>query len=298
MNINGSVSRVPLVSHVQVSFKPLGNLRLNLRLNWKAIALSSLFLLFALFLSFCFTPAAFADVAKDAAKNIAKPIHWSYGGSDNPERWGKLSPDFALCEQGHGQSPINIQDAVRDRPLPIVFDYQPSPLEVVNNGHTIQVNYAQGSSISIGDEKFSLLQFHFHTPSEHFIKNDAFPLELHLVHRSESGQLAVVGVMLEQGKANPLIAKIWEQIPEVGKSSSLKDRLINAQDLLPKNRSYYSYEGSLTTPPCSEGVKWNVMTEPMTVSAEQIDKFTSIYQVDARPVQAVYDRKVYLHPAL
>ena len=294
MNITGSVSRVPLVSHVKVGFNPLENLRLNLRLNLKAIAFSTLFLLFSLWLSFGFAPAAFADTAKE----VTKPIHWGYGGSDNPERWGKLSPDFALCEQGHKQSPINIQTAVNDRPLPIVFDYQSSPLEVVNNGHTIQINYAQGSSITIGDEKFSLLQFHFHTPSEHFIKNDAFPLELHLVHRSESGQLAVVGVMLEQGKANPLIAKIWEQIPEVGKSYSLSDRLINAQDLLPKDRSYYSYEGSLTTPPCSEGVKWNVMTEPMTVSAEQIDKFTSIYQVDARPVQSVYDRKVYLHPAL
>ncbi len=288
MNITGSVSRFSLISHIQVGSNPLVNLKANLQ----AIAFSSLLILFLVFSLLGFTPVAVADVTKD----VTKPIHWSYGGSDNPERWGKISNDFALCEQGHGQSPINIQNAVSDRPLPIAFDYQPSPLEVVNNGHTIQVNYAQGSSITIGDEKFSLLQFHFHTPSEHFIKSDAFPLELHLVHRSESGQLAVVGVMLEQGKANPLIAKIWEQIPAVGKVNKLGDRLINAQDLLPKNRSYYSYEGSLTTPPCSEGVKWNVMTDPITVSEEQIEKFTSIYQVDARPVQALYDRKVYLHP--
>jgi carbonic anhydrase len=221
--------------------------------------------------------------------------HWSYGGTENPTQWGKLSKDFALCELGRDQSPINIKNVVEDSPAKIKFDYKPSPLSIVNNGHTIQVNYAEGSAVTINGEKYSLLQFHFHTPSEHNINDKASAMELHLVHRNEAGKLAVVGVMLNQGKQNPLIAEIWKQIPDVGETNTVSDRLINAANLLPSKKSYFSYAGSLTTPPCSEGVSWNVFVEPITVSEEQIATFTNLYQVDARPLQPINGRTVQLH---
>lgn len=221
--------------------------------------------------------------------------HWSYGGSENPTQWGKLSNDFALCELGRDQSPINIQHAVEDNSAKINFDYKPSPLVVVNNGHTIQVNYAQGSTVTINGEKYALLQFHFHTPSEHEINDKASAMELHLVHRNELGQLALVGVMLNQGKSNPLIAEIWKQIPAIGETNTVSDRMINAASLLPNKKAYFSYNGSLTTPPCSEGVSWNIFVEPITVSEDQIETFANIYQVDARPLQPINGRTVQLH---
>ena len=221
--------------------------------------------------------------------------HWSYGGAENPTQWGKLSNDFALCELGKDQSPINIKNAVEDRASKIKFDYKPSPLSIVNNGHTIQVNYAEGSTVTINEEKYALVQFHFHTPSEHEINDKAAAMELHLVHRNEAGKLAVVGVMLNQGQPNPLIAEIWKQIPKVGETNTFSDRLINASNLLPSKKSYFSYAGSLTTPPCSEGVSWNLFVDPITVSEEQIETFSNIYQVDARPLQPINGRTVQLH---
>jgi carbonic anhydrase len=222
-------------------------------------------------------------------------IHWGYGGVENPTQWGSLSKDFALCELGKVQSPINIKDAVIGSPTSIKFDYKPSPLVTLNNGHTIQVNYAKGSTININGEKYSLIQFHFHTPSEHEINNKASALELHLVHRNTAGKLAVVGVLLNKGKANDLIEEVWNNIPEVGKTNTVSDHTINAVNLLPKGRAYYSYAGSLTTPPCSEDVKWHVLVEPMTVSEEQIETFTNMYPVDARPIQPINGRTIELH---
>jgi carbonic anhydrase len=221
--------------------------------------------------------------------------HWLYGGAENPTQWGQLSKDFSLCETGKDQSPINIKYAILSTPAKINFDYKSSPLVVVNNGHTIQVNYEQGSSVMINDEKYELVQFHFHTPSEHEINNKAAAMELHLVHRNESGKLAVVGVMLTKGKENPLITEIWKNIPATGKTNAISNVMINAANLLPSSKSYYSYAGSLTTPPCSEGVKWNIFVEPITVSEEQIEAFEKIYQVDARPIQPTNRRAIQLH---
>ena len=147
----------------------------------------------------------------------------------------------------------------------------------------------------INDEKYELVQFHFHTPSEHEINNKAAAMELHLVHRNEAGKLAVVGVMLTKGKENSLIKEIWENIPATGKTNTVSNIKINAANLLPSSKSYYSYTGSLTTPPCSEGVKWNVFVEPITVSEEQIEAFEKIYQVDARPIQPTNRRAIQLH---
>jgi len=261
----------------------------------KAIALSialSSFLMIILLLTNLAIAPAWADSA-----------HWDYDGAESPENWGELSDKFRLCELGKTQSPINIKNLSIGSPANIQFDYRPSPLEVVNNGHSIQVNYAEGSSVTLDGKKYALIQFHFHSPSEHQINAQNSPMELHLVHRliaengelTNSNQLAVIGVMLEQGMANPLIAELWKNIPAIGVTKKVSSSLINANNLLPASKSYFSYDGSLTTPPCSEGVKWRIFTQPLTVSPDQIATFTKLYPNDARPVQLLNERMVELH---
>lgn len=220
---------------------------------------------------------------------------WSYRGAANPTHWGEISRNFALCEFSKEQSPINIQDVVEGSPTQIVFNYNPTPLVVVNNGHTIQVRYAPGSTATIDGEDYELLQFHFHTPSEHTIEGKASAMELHLVHRSAAGHLSVIGVLMEEGAANPLIDEIWQHLPATKETNTVSDRTINAADLLPKKKAYFSYTGSLTTPPCSEEVRWNVLAEPITVSAAEISVFQKLYQMNARPVQSANGRIVELH---
>jgi carbonic anhydrase len=223
--------------------------------------------------------------------------HWGYGGAANPTAWGKLRSEFSKCESGIEQSPIDIKGAVKGSATPITFNYKSSPLVVVNNGHTIQANYAPGSSISIDGEKYALLQFHFHIPSEHQIAGKASPMEVHLVHRNAAGKLAVVGVMINKGEENPLISKVWQAIPPFDKKT-IENTTIDAANLLPPNKSYYSYEGSLTTPPCSEGVKWHLFTTSISLSDRQINTFKKLYQVDARPIQPIGDRKIELQEIL
>lgn len=219
---------------------------------------------------------------------------WGYDGATNPQIWGKLSPEFGRCATGMQQSPIDLQGAVKGTSAPIVFNYKSSPLIVVNNGHTIRVDYAPGSSISIDGEQYNLLQFHFHTPSEHQINGTPMAMELHLVHRNQADELAVVGVMMNIGNEDPLISTIWRRIPTSGQTNVLKTTIINAANLLPIRKSYYSYLGSLTTPPCSEGVKWYVLESPISVAVEQVDRFKMFYPVDARPIQPINDRKITL----
>jgi carbonic anhydrase len=220
---------------------------------------------------------------------------WGYRGTASSTEWGKLSPDFSKCQSGVEQSPIDIQSAVKGSSTPIVFDYRSSPLVVVNNGRTIRANYAAGSSISIDGEKYALLQFHFHTPSEHQIGGKAAAMELHLVHQNAVGKLAVIGVMMNKGTEQELIHQVWQQIPPVGKTKTIASTNINAVDLLPANKSYYTYTGSLTTPPCSENVAWYVLTAPISVSDNQIHQFEQIYHADARPIQSINNRQIELH---
>ncbi len=264
----------------------------NCFLSIRAIALTSFLMIILLLTNFAIAPAW---------SNAT--INWDYDGAESPEHWSELSSEFVLCEIGKTQSPINIKNLNIGSSANIKFDYRPSPLEVVNNGHSIQVNYAKGSTVTIDDEKYALLQFHFHSPSEHQINAQPAPMELHLVHSripksgetNSNNQLAVLGVMLEQGVANPLIAEVWKNIPEIGATKKVSASLINAINLLPKSKSYFSYDGSLTTPPCSEGVKWKVFTQPLSISSEQIATFTQLYPNDARPVQRLNERIVELH---
>jgi carbonic anhydrase len=231
-------------------------------------------------------------LASSFAQEHAKP-HWSYGGSDGPDHWGELDSAFKACLAGHMQSPIDIRDATVRELAPIQFAYRRTPLHIVNNGHTIQVQYAPGSFISVGDKRYELKQFHFHHPSEERINGQGFEMVAHLVHAASDGALAVVAVLLDVGAANPVLASVWRHLPaHEGPEMKHDDVQIDVTGLLPRNRGYYTFTGSLTTPPCTEGVTWFVLKTPESISRDQADAFGRIYPSDARPVQPTYGRVV------
>lgn len=219
--------------------------------------------------------------------------HWTYDGASGPGNWGDLSADYSACKSGRMQSPIDFRGGFAAKPEPIEFDYHLTPLRIVNNGHTIQVNYAPGSGITIGGKRYELLQFHFHSPSEHTIDAKQSAMELHFVHKAHDGELAVVSVMMNIGDANLALSEIWPHIPaQAGAEKLVPGVLINGRDLLPAGRDYYRYMGSLTTPPCSEGVNWHVMVEPVSVDSRQVASFLSVIGENARPVQPQYSRLI------
>lgn len=235
--------------------------------------------------------AGIFPVAAESSSDHGAP--WGYKGETGPEHWGNLKKDFAPCKAGKKQSPINLVEFANEAAPALVFDYKPTSLNVVNNGHTIQVNYAPGSFLRVGDETFELLQFHFHTPSEHVVKGKPFDMEMHLVHKSSKGELAVVGIFMGKAMANPGLKSIWENLPaEVDRPLTKENIKINARDILPGNSSYFYYPGSLTTPPCSEGVRWHILNQPVGVSTDQIDKFKELIHDNSRPAQALNDRQL------
>lgn len=211
--------------------------------------------------------------------------HWGYEGKQGPQNWAALKSEFAVCGEGKRQSPINIDRSVSADLGSIEFNYQDTDIEVLNNGHTIQVNNNAESSIRIGAREFKLLQFHFHSPSENTVGNKPYDMELHLVHKNDADELAVVGVFLKSGDANSQLDKFWSDMP-AKKGKKMLKASINPQDLLPANKSFYHFKGSLTTPPCSEGVNWFVMKDPVEVSTGQVKKFLAVVGENARPVQA------------
>jgi carbonic anhydrase len=213
--------------------------------------------------------------------------HWGYSGDGGPEKWGELSKEYKLCGSGKNQSPVNLTEMIDARMKPIKFNYNAVQLDAVNNGHTIKVNYAEGSAIEVDGKTFKLLQFHFHTPSENHINGKSYPMEAHLVHADEDGNLAVVAVMFVKGRENSVVSAIWDQMPsEAGKKIANPDVTIDINDMLPRKRDYYRFNGSLTTPPCTEGVRWFVLKTAMFASAEQFDKFHTVMHGDTnRPIQ-------------
>jgi carbonic anhydrase len=219
--------------------------------------------------------------------------HWSYEGTHGPRNWGSLQSGYSACKLGHQQSPIDIRQT-RKADLPaLAFAYQASPLKVIDNGHTIQVNYAPGSSVTIGGERYDLLQFHFHTPSEERIKGRSYPLVAHLVHKNAEGKLAVVAVLFRKGAGNPLIQTVWDALPqEKGQQQEPAGVNIDLASLLPQAQGYYNFPGSLTTPPCSEEVNWFVLKQPVELSDAQLKRFTQLYKHNARPVQPLNGRTV------
>lgn len=250
---------------------------------------------------------AFACLSPGSATNVAAgqdpAAHWDYE-EHGPATWGKISPAFVACAEGHSQSPIDITNAEVSSAPAIRASYKPASLrivhnihsaDVVNTGHSVQVNFPQGDSLTIGDSTYSLVQFHFHGPSEHTVNGRHFPMEMHLVHMSAEKKLAVVGVLIEEGRFNKAYQPIFTNLPNRrGVETHLEHVTVDVQLLLPRNTSSWRYDGSLTTPPCSEGVKWIVLKEPVQLSAEQIKAFGAVVWNNNRPVQALHGRKVVL----
>jgi carbonic anhydrase len=235
-------------------------------------------------------------VRKETKAPAAPPpesVRWSYDGKGAPSAWGHLQPEFAACSEGKRQSPIDIQDGAKLELDPIKFDYKPAPLRIIDNGHTVQVNFSEGSSITVSGVRYELKQFHFHKPSEERIDGKAYDMVAHLVHKSSDGRLAVVAVLMEAGTPNPFIAALWPHLPlESGREVSLPEVMVDLNGLLPETRSYFAYMGSLTTPPCTEGVLWLVMKTPVTVASEQVGIFGKLYSMNARPVQPANGRLI------
>jgi len=226
------------------------------------------------------------------SKATAHKAHWSYNGKTGPDQWGHLNPKYRACSSGREQSPINITHGKTKDIGNIRFYYKPSKLNVLNNGHTIQVEYDKGSSIRIDGERYDLLQFHFHTPSEHTIEGSSYPMELHLVHKNKKGDLAVVGVMMVVGKHNSAFESLWENLPAKEGKENLAEK-INVAGILPPGERTFRYTGSLTTPPCSEGVKWNVLLSPISISNEQLLAFQDLFKNNSRPVQKLGKRVLW-----
>jgi len=226
-----------------------------------------------------------------ASEHTTKP-HWSYSGDNAPLNWSNLSPEFQTCSNGANQSPINLKNLIDANLTDIPFDYNSTSTEILNNGHTVQVNIAKGSTIKVDGIEFELKQFHFHTPSENNINDKSFPLEAHFVHVSKNGKIAVVALMFNDGKENKILEQFWSKMPmKAGDKSKLVVEKI--ETLLPKNREYYRFNGSLTTPPCTEGVRWIVLKEATTLSSGQTKKFAEVMgHANNRPIQATNARMI------
>jgi len=245
-----------------------------------------------------------STVHSPPAEHGGGPAHWSYGEDDGPTRWAALSSDYLTCASGLEQSPIDIAATTTNDQARVRRNYQAATLkiirhehvtDVIDNGHTIQINYDEGSNLQLGEVSHELQQYHFHAPSEHTIDGRHFPMEMHLVHQSAAGELAVLGVLIEQGDHNPAFEPVWANLPdEAGEEVHIQHLAVNVDDLLPANHDTYRYRGSLTTPPCSEGVSWLLAVEPITLSADQIAAFTAIFQGNNRPVQPLNDRTVFV----
>jgi|tagenome__1003787_1003787.scaffolds.fasta_scaffold20509515_1 carbonic anhydrase len=231
-----------------------------------------------------------AAVASDAPAHDTAATHWSYEGAGSPEHWGDLQADFKVCQLGLEQTPIDLGTGIKGDAGSVVYDYKPLALRISNNGHTIQVNADPGSACTVGGTRFELLQFHFHHPSEHLLAGKGFDLECHFVHKSATGSLAVTGVFVRPGAANAAMKAVFDSMPAKEGPEVRVDSMIDIATVLPKSGGYFRYMGSLTTPPCSEGLTWTVYKEPIEASTDQIQRFAALFPKNARPVQKLNRR--------
>ncbi|WLI76758.1 carbonic anhydrase family protein [Kosakonia sp. H02] len=225
---------------------------------------------------------------------LAWSAHWSYEGKASPEHWGELSSEFKTCQTGKNQSPVDIDKTVTAHLTPFENHYRESPTVLLNNGHTIQASFLNNiNTLVLDDNTSNLQQFHFHAPSENTIHGKHYPLEMHLVHTSADGDITVIAVMFETGAANRELGALWQQLPTKVDTSVPINHRIDLAALLPAEKSYWRFSGSLTTPPCSEGVTWLVMKHPLTISSQQLAQFKSAMHHDNnRPLQPLYGRLV------
>lgn len=223
---------------------------------------------------------------------------WTYEGSTGAAHWGDLDPEYAPCKTGREQSPIDIRNTEKSNLSPIRFEYSAGPLKyLINNGYTIRVNYhdapGSGNFLIVGEQRYQLTQFHFHRPSEEYLHGKPYDMEVHLMHQSNDGKVAGVTVFLKVGRADTTVQRIWEHMPKSkGPEEEIPGVEINPAGLLPHDTAYYKYEGSLTAPPCTEGVAWFVLKTPIEISSEQIRAFNELYPHDARPLQPLNGRVV------
>jgi carbonic anhydrase len=230
-------------------------------------------------------------VAAPAARPMP-PARWSYEGEGGPQAWARLDPANTSCARGERQSPIDIRGGIAVDLEAIAFDYRPGAFRVIDNGHTVQVNVAAGNHLTVGGRRYELQQFHFHRPSEERIAGRQFAMSLHLVHRSADGRVAIVAVLLDEGPAQPAVQLVWNHLPLEKHEEQAAPVPLDPAALLPEDRRYYTYMGSLTEPPCTEGVLWLVMKQPGTLSARQEAIFARLYPMNARPVQAAAGRLI------
>jgi carbonic anhydrase len=221
---------------------------------------------------------------------------WSYEGPQGPEHWADLDPAYSACN-GHEQSPIDIRGAQRAALPPLRFEYQSGPLKyLINNGKTVRVNYHGADNqnfLIVGDRRYQLTQFHFHRPSEEYVNGQPYDMVAHFMHQTSDGQVAGVAVFLKTGRANTLVQQLWDHMPLTeGPEHEISGVQINPAGLLPANLSYYRYRGSLTAPPCTEGVTWFVLKTPVSVSSAQIKAFAALYPHDVRPPQPLNGRVI------
>lgn len=235
--------------------------------------------------------------AKSHATEKHEKGHWGYSGHSGPAHWAELDPAFAACGIGRQQSPINIETAFTQSLDQLQIHYRPGKLAVTNNGHTIQHPVDPGSFLEIGPERYELLQFHFHAPSEEAIGGKRYAMDIHLVHKNPAGKLAVLTVLIEQGKNDhPAFKELWKSLPPADETRIFEKKHYSAASVLPANLSYWTFMGSLTTPPCSEGVRWLVLRTPIQLSKKQIDSFKRLYPMNARPIQPLNERAVLSQP--
>lgn len=227
----------------------------------------------------------------NASMDADNGLTWDYTGDKGPEHWGQLKAEYGLCANGKTQSPVDLKYKKPHSGRPLVFDYHPSHLKVFNSGNTIQLNFDAGSFLTIGKRKYELKRAVFHTSSEHTIAGNHLPMEMELIHKSVDGHIAIVSVIMIEGAAHPLIERAWQNIPPNFGAEKITDIVIDPIELLPKTHTYYNYTGSLTAPPCTEGVDWNVLNTPVTISKEQILAFRKLYPHNNRPIQKLGDRK-------
>jgi carbonic anhydrase len=237
-----------------------------------------------------------AMILVPAAPRAQWKTQWSYEGANGPEHWGDVDPDYAACKAGKEQSPIDIRNAKKAELPALRFEYKSGPLKIINNGHVaVRVNYAPGNGnfLLVGDKRYELTQFHFHRPSEEYVHGKPYDMVVHLMHQASDGKVAAVAVLLQAGSANATIQKLWEHMPQTeGKEQEIAGVEVNPAGLLPRDTAYYTYMGSLTAPPCTEGVTWFVLKTPVDISAEAINAFARLYPHDVRPPQPLNGRVV------
>lgn len=236
-------------------------------------------------------PPAAQPASSLPMSGIVRP--WGYTGPNGSVRWGDLEPSFSLCKSGMRQSPINIVTFYQETMPSLEADYRPVPLTVTNTGNTMRVGYAPGSGFSVDGFRYELRRIEFHTPSEHYMDGASWPMEAQFVHQGSDGSLAIIAVMMKIGKQNPTFAGMLQNLPaNAGAVRKVDSVSFLADALMPENLDYYAYDGSLTSPPCSEGVRWFVLKDPVEVSEGQIKAFQARFPFNARPVQPLNGRVV------